>query len=179
MATADEFRVANLGYPFPWGRSKDARNASGAWRELGMGIGGLFHHKWFRTSGGRFGGAKENVTDVFPGSLRYNLRFGGGDCPEIGLEENEGIAAVKEFGAICRDENVRLYHKVQIHALSQVVADGGEIIVSPFGDEVVYVGFAGRCMFCPNAQSISFQELCTRVLDYKFELFPEWQNWRA
>jgi len=28
QATAEEFMVANLGYPFPWGRSRDVSKAS-------------------------------------------------------------------------------------------------------------------------------------------------------
>lgn len=180
IATPEEFMIANLGYPFPWGRSKDASHAPRAWKELGMGIGGLFHQYWFRTTSGRFGGARDNVTDVFPGSFRYNLRFGGGECPEGGPEENEGFAVIKEFGEMCRGDSQQMYRKVQMHSLAQVAADGGEIIVSPVGgDGLVYVGFAGRCMFCPNAQDISFRELCTRVLEYNFELFPEWQNWKV
>jgi len=145
-----------------------------------MGIEGLFHHKWFRTSGGRFGGATDNVPETFPGSLRCNLRFGGGLCPEGNPEENEGYAIVKEFGEMCRSGQMEMYRKVQMYSLSHVVADGGEIIVSPIGENnVVYMGFVGRCMFCPNAEDISFQQLKAFIPDYSFQLFPEWRNWRA
>ncbi|MCB9810986.1 MAG: hypothetical protein H6779_04890 [Candidatus Nomurabacteria bacterium] len=170
LATHSELLSANLGYPFPWGNLPNDNHAFKLWQNHKVGMGGLVHHQWFVTSDGRFGGA-DNVPKSLPGSLRCSMYLDGGAGSG---EENEGYALVKETDKVTQN----MYRGVQLHALEHVVADGGHIIVSPVDEEgVVYVGFVGRCMRCPNPEMISFRQLQKAVPDYYFELFPEWENW--
>ncbi|MEZ4104456.1 MAG: hypothetical protein R3B60_04180 [Candidatus Paceibacterota bacterium] len=170
LATHSELLSANLCYPFPWGNLPSDSQASKLWQDHKVGMGGLIHYQWFVTSEGRFGGA-DNVPKSLPGSLRCSMYLDGG---EGSGEENEGFALVTKTDKITQN----MYSKVQLHALEHVVADGGHIIVSPVcEDNIVYVGFVGRCLRCPNPEVISFKQLQKAVPDYNFQLFPEWENW--
>ncbi len=169
MATHAELFTANLGKPFPWGTLPHDSNAPLLWKDRRVGYGGLIHHQWFVTSDGRFGGA-DNVPTTGPGALRNSLLINGGCGSEA---ENEGYAVVVQTD----DATRHMYHKVQLHALAHVAADGGHIIVSPIQNGVVYVGFVGRCQHCPNAKDISFKQLQAALPDFDFKLFLEWENW--
>lgn len=175
LASGAELFAANLGRPFPWGQLPDSAKASRLWKEQRIGIGGLIHDRWFVTSDGRLGGAP-NVPETLPGSLRSCLYYDGGRAPEEhGLAENEGFAVVRAAS----DEDQAMFREVQLHAAQHVMADGGSIIVSPLSPAgTVYAGFVGRCQFCPNAELISFEQLRSRVARYRFELWPEWKNWK-
>src|SRR4051812_48465009 len=94
LATPEELFLANLGYEFPWGKSPDPVRANRLWREKRIGMGGLVFDHWFKTSFGRYGGAK-NVPLTVPNTLRYSLLLGGGECTKQELEANEGYAVVK------------------------------------------------------------------------------------
>jgi hypothetical protein len=193
LASGRDVLVANQGYPFPWGSLPEAKNASRLWEELRLGIGGLIHDKWFVTSDGRFGGAR-NVPTILPGSLRSCLLYDGGKGSNA---ENEGFAVLKRTSL----EEQNLYRRLQLRAAEHVAADRGAIIVSPIGEQKeVYLGFVGRCMICPNPELISFRQarssLARALPDglrelvseyfpaltkdfscYNIRLFPEWQGW--
>lgn len=193
VATGCELFAANQGYAFPWGMRPEPKEVGRPWAEHRMGIGGLFHEKWFVTSDGRFGGAV-NVPTTLPGSLRSCLLLDGGDCSQA---ENEGFAVVWPTSP----EERALYRRVQLHAAKHVAADRGAIIVSPIGpDQEVYLGFVGRCLICPSPELISFpqakqalvqppsedmRELIEKYFPdaqkdfskYDIRLFPEWQDW--
>ena len=173
MATGAELIVANLGKPFPWGQLPTPEKASFYWRNYRMGVGGLFHHRWFLTQDGRLGGA-QNVPEVLPGSLRSCLFYDGGRVPEEwGLAENEGFAVVRTTTA----SDQETFRRVQLHAARHVMADGGSIILSPETEEGInWVGFVGRCQFCPNAQRLSFRQLCAALPDKNLKLSPEWER---
>ena len=172
LATGAELLVANLGKPFPWGNLPSPEKASEMWTRHRMGIGGLFHDRWFLTSDGRLGGAK-NVPETLPGSLRSCLFYDGGLAPEEdGLSENEGYAVVRETSR----EDQRMFREVQLHAATHVMADGGSIILSPIDEGTISVGFVGRCQFCPNAELISFRQLCSAFPHWNFQLWPEWRS---
>jgi Fe-S cluster biogenesis protein NfuA len=174
-ATTPELLLAFLGNSFPWSRLPDTRSAGRLWKEHRMSQSGLCHENWFVTADGRrFGGAR-NVPESLPGSLRSCLRLDGGRDPE-GLKENEGYAIVGQV----EDQTTQMYRKVTLHAARHIMADGGEVIVSPIDNQgVTHVGFVGRCGFCPNAEQISFQQLQAALPEYKFELRQEWQNWHV
>ncbi|MBI1300895.1 MAG: hypothetical protein GC137_04460 [Alphaproteobacteria bacterium] len=175
LATACELNTANLARPFPWGYSNTPERAGPLWQNHRIGIGGLYHDKWFITEQGRFGGAR-NVPTQLPGSLRSSFNYDGGLAAENHvLAENEGYAIVRNVSEVNRD----MYRRIQMHANEHVAADGGHIIVSPL-DEVrraAYVGFVGRCQTCPNPELISFRQLQQAVPGYNFELFDEWKGW--
>lgn len=175
IATGVELLTANLGRPFPWGQLPTPEKASRLWKEHRIGIGGLFHDRWFVTSDGRLGGAP-NVPETLPGSLRSCLYYDGGLAPDgYDLAENEGYAVVRPT----TEDDRKMFREVQLHAAQHVMADGGSIILSPITSEgTIFAGFVGRCQFCPNAELISFRQLADRVPHYKFELLPEWKNWR-
>ncbi len=174
LAISAELRDANQGFRFPWGNLPTPEKASRLWREHRIGIGGLYHNRWFKTSDGRLGGAP-NVPLSLPGSLRSCLLLdGGGD--DVMCAENEGFAIVKPVS----QETGHMYRKVQLHAAEHVGGDGGAIIVSPiFDGRVVYVGFVGYCQLCPNPELISVRQLRASVPDYDFVLMDEWKNWRV
>jgi hypothetical protein len=179
LASIEELFLANQGYEFPWGRSPDATRASRLWKEQRIGMGGLVFDRWFVTANGRFGGAP-NVPATIPATLRNSLLVGGGTNPEDWLEANEGFALIKDVPAESLAENSAMRRAVQVYASQHVAADGGAIITSPIGaNNTVHIGFVGRCMFCPNAEIISFQALKAAVPGYDFQLFPEWENWKA
>ena len=138
-----------------------------------IGIGGLIHDCWFKTTDGRFGGAP-NVPEQLPGSLRRCLLLDGGGCVDDVLEENEGYAIVRDTSP----QDMDMYRLVQMHAAQHVGADGGAIIMSPIGEDgIVNVGFVGRCQLCPNPELVSFRQLSAAVPTYNFQLWPEWTNW--
>lgn len=173
LATGSELLCANRGNPFPWGAQSKAHPHNKHWRELKLGVGGLFHESWFITSDGRFGGAS-NVPQEPPGSLRSCLLYDGGGLASDLLAENEGYAVVRETNAKDR----QLFREIQMHASLHVMADGGAIICSPIDDTgVIHVGFVGRCQICPNPELISFVQLKTALPHYSFVLWPEWHNW--
>lgn len=174
-ASARDLNTANLARPFPWGYSNTPERAGPLWHKYRIGIGGLYHDKWFVTPQGRFGGAA-NVPTQLPGALRSSFLYDGGlaQARDV-LAENEGFAVVKDVAEMNRD----LYRRVQMHAGEHVAADGGHIIVGPLdkAQNKAYVGFVGRCQTCPNPELISFRQLQKAVPDYEFELFDEWKNW--
>jgi len=205
IATADEFINANRGYEFPWGNLPTPEKASRLWREHRIGMGGLFHTRWFVTTEGRFGGAS-NVPETLPGSLRSSLLYDGGKSVIQGqLEGNEGFAIVSDVS----EEDHLLYRRLQLHAAEHIGADGGKLLVSPVSRTIhsedgdrhrVYIGFTGRCLTCPNPELISlrqaqatltnepspelakllgeyFPELQKSFADYKLKLYPEWEHW--
>ncbi len=175
LASVSDVLSANLGRPFPWGQGPQPNAKAKLWNEKRMGYGGLYHDKWFVTKEGRVGGA-QNVPQSLPGSLRSCFLYDGGFCEPVNqLAENEGFAVIKPVSALNRD----LYRKIQMHAAEHVVADGGSIIVAPIEnpDEVVRVGFVGRCQHCPNPEMISFRQLQKAVPEYRFELLNEWKGW--
>jgi hypothetical protein len=173
LATGAEFLCANRGNPFPWGNLPKPHAHHRHWHERRLGIGGLFHHRWFVTSDGRLGGA-DNVPTEPPGSLRSSLLYDGGGLPTDQLAENEGYAVVRETSEADR----RAFREMQMYAATHVMADGGAIISSPITEQgMIYVGFVGRCQICPNAELISFQQLRAALPHYTFELWPEWRNW--
>ena len=173
LATGTELLCANRGQPFPWGHLPQPHAHHRHWHERRLGVGGLFHHRWFLTSDGRFGGA-ENVPTAPPGSLRSSLLYDGGGLPTDLLAENEGYAVVKET----KESDRRAFRQIQMYAATHVMADGGAIISSPMTEQgIIYVGFVGRCQICPNAELISFKQLQTALPHYSFTLWPEWRNW--
>lgn len=173
IATGSELLCANRGNPFPWGNLPKPHDHHRHWHERRLGVGGLFHQRWFRTADGRFGGA-ENVPIDPPGSLRSSLLYDGGGLPDDSLAENEGYAVVRETGEADR----RAFREIQMYAAKHVMADGGAIICSPISKAgLIYVGFVGRCQICPNAELISFQQLKAALPHHSFELWPEWKNW--
>jgi hypothetical protein len=174
QASLLEVFSANFGRYFPWGNTPDENTGSRLWQESRIGYGGLYHEKWFVTKDGRIGGAR-NVPTQLPGVLRKSLFYDGGKAQDNELAENEGFAIVKNVS----DENRDFYRRVQMHAAEHVGADGGAIIVSNlFEENKAFVGFVGRCQFCPNPELISFRQLQKALGDrYQIELYPEWQNW--
>ncbi|MEZ5815270.1 MAG: hypothetical protein R3E13_11230 [Alphaproteobacteria bacterium] len=58
-ASARDLNTANLARPFPWGYSNTPERAGPLWHKHRIGIGGLYHDKWFVTPQGRFGGAAD------------------------------------------------------------------------------------------------------------------------
>lgn len=207
VATADELINANRGYEFPWGNLPTPDKASRLWKEYRIGMGGLFHERWFVTTDGRFGGAS-NVPETLPGSLRSSLLYDGGKSTIEGqLEGNEGFAIISDVP----EEDRLLYRRLQLHAAEHIGADGGKLLVSPVsrathlededGEERrVYIGFTGRCLTCPNPELISlrqaqvslsnepptellkligdyFPELQRSFADYRLKLYPEWEHW--
>lgn len=175
LATGAELLAANMGKPFPWGHLPTPKEATSLWKKHRVGIGGLIHNKWFVTSDGRLGGAP-NVPEELPGSLRCSMLLDGGTAAQPALlAENEGFAVVRET----TKEDQLLYRRVQLYAAEHVMADGGAIIMSPYDDaKSVNVGFVGRCQYCPNAEMISFKQLCKEISDVEFKLWPEWNNWQ-
>lgn len=173
LASGAELFSANRGNPFPWGNVPKPHEHHRHWHERRLGVGGLFHHRWFVTADGRFGGA-ENVPAEPPGSLRSSLLYDGGGLPNDTLAENEGYAVVRETYEADR----RAFREIQMYSATHVMADGGAIICSPLTEGgLIYVGFVGRCQICPNAELISFTQLKKTLPQYSFELFPEWLNW--
>lgn len=173
IATSHELLAANRGYPFPWGALPEPHLDNVQWQAHSIGVGGLIHKQWFKTSDGRYGGAS-NVTNSLPGSLRCCMYLSGGGNACDPLAENEGFAVVKETST----EDKELYRRLQLYACRFVAADGGGIISSPIqGNGKVYVGFVGRCQICPNLELISFPQLKSAINDYNFELWPEWRQW--
>lgn len=173
MATGAELLCANRGNPFPWGHLPKPHEHNRHWHDRRLGVGGLFHHRWFLTTDGRFGGA-ENVPTTPPGSLRSSLLYDGGGLPSDSLAENEGYAVVRET----TPADLRAFREIQMYAATHVMADGGAIVCSPLtATNTIYVGFVGRCQICPNAELISFQQLKAALPHFSFELWPEWRNW--
>ena len=172
IATQFELITANLGRRFPWGNLPTDKQASELWKTYRIGVGGLIHERWFMTSDGRFGGAKNVDTDTEPDSLRCDMYLHGGGYVER-LEDNEGWAVIKEVAK----ENMTLYRQVQKWAARKAAADSGGVIVCPMNDrQEAYVGFAGRCQICPNFKDISIESLQKAVAVYRLTLLPEWQN---
>ncbi len=207
IASEDEYINATHGYAFPWGNSPTPERASRLWHEYCVGADGLYHDRWFRTTGGRFGGAT-NVPKTLPGSLRCcSLYDGGKGLADDQLEENEGFAIVCETP----EEDRLLYRRLQLHAAEHIGADGGKLLVSPVSRAIhvedgerrrIHVGFTGRCLTCPNLELISlrqaqaslsdepppelarlmreyFPELQRSFVNYQLKLYPEWENWRV
>lgn len=176
LASAAELLAANQGKPFPWGSQVDASDATPAWQTSRMGIGGLFHHHWFVTEDGRFGGAS-NVPGNATGNARACMLLDGGrQALQNGLlSPNEGWALVRDVAPV----NADLYRDVTLYAARHVMTDGGAIVISPIdqADDPVYVGFVGNCLGCPNPERISFHNLQEHVQQYKFVLHTEWQGW--
>lgn len=172
LATHFELLAANLGRPFPWGDLPTDERACELWKVHRIGVGGLIHERWFMTSGGRFGGAKNVETDKTDDSLRCYMYLHGGKYNER-LKENEGFAVVKKVA----EENQQLYREVQFWAAGHAVADGGGVIVCPMNDkQEASVGFAGHCQDCPNFKRISLGSLRKAVPGYHLTLLPEWEN---
>jgi hypothetical protein len=173
IATGAELLAANRGNPFPWGNLPEPHANNRQWREQFLGVGGLIHERWFMTTQGRFGGAR-NVQQTLPASLRSCMLIDGGGDPKDALLDNEGYAVVRETSA--RDQD--FYRAVQLYAAKNVMADGGAIVCSPLDENNhAYVGFVGRCQICPNLELISFPQLQKTLSPYKFTLWPEWQKW--
>ena len=173
LASGAEFMNANYGRAFPWGNLPNPSTGSSMWRKHRIGIGGLRHNKWFVTKDGRFGGAP-NIPDEIPGCLRACIFLDGGLTYDSNLAENEGYAAVCETSA----EEQLIYRRVQLYAAEHVMADGGLIIISRIGEDgIIRVGFVGRCQYCPNAEQLSFKQLCRELPDLNFKLWPEWERW--
>jgi hypothetical protein len=175
------------GHPFPWGNLPDLPNPPPfGWEPYRMGPSGIYFDKWFVTTDGRVGGAS-NVPTHLPGSARSCFLYDGGPGglggnPNV-LAENEGYAVV----APVDDESFELYRVLQHHAARHVVADGGGIILSPFGHDrhTVFVGFVGKCLQgCLNMREVSFPQAKAVVEErfgdrYDVRLFPEFVSLSA
>ncbi len=173
IASGSELLCAQRGAAFPWGQLPEPHAQNRQWKIQKVGVGGLIHDRWFVTSDGRFGGAP-NVPETLPGSLRRCMFLDGGE-DSTQLAENEGYAVVRTT----TEDDRALFRQVQLHAARHVMADGGGIVHSPITDDgAVFVGFVGRCQLCPNAELISFTQLQAALPHYRFELWPEWRNWR-
>lgn len=168
--------VCDKGNPFPWGPFPEEAQAPQLWHKHRVGWGGMIHEKFFVDEHGlRWGGAP-NIPDKQPGCARALTSIDGGKVLPTGLEDNMGYAIVRST----TERDLDCYRRVRIHATKHVTADSGDIIMSPIGeDNIVYVGFIGRCLICPNAEIISFEQLKAAVPGYDFRLYPEWKNWRV
>ncbi len=146
------------------------------WKEKRIGFGGLVHSAWFVLDGGERIGAAPNVPETGPGAQRHYLHTSGGIDNSHQLNDNEGNAIVWEGVPNINDQ---IYRTIHAHVGKHVTADRGGVVISPVKEktDTVYVGFIGRCLFCPNPERISIHALKNACPEIKIQLHPDWENW--
>ena len=175
-ATHADVVSMNAGAPYPWGFMPENDTPTKLWKDKLIGYGGLVHDAWFLLDNGERIGGAPNVPETGPGAMRHYLLTTGGVDNSHQLNDNEGYAMVCEnLPAI----NEKIYRIIHAHVAKHVTADRGGVVISPISTEgeVVYVGFVGRCMSCPNLERISIEALKAACPTLNIELHPDWKDW--
>lgn len=176
-ATHAEIIAMNGGAPYPWGFMPENTNPTKLWRDKRIGYGGLVHNAWFLLDNDERIGGAPNVPDIGPGAMRHYLLTTGGLDNSHEANDNEGYAIVVTDLPGINEENYRIIHA---HVAKHITADRGGVVitVAKTEEDVVYVGFIGRCMTCPNPERISIEALKAACPNIKIKLHPDWKNWQ-
>ena len=184
LATPDELRLACLGYPLVCGSSPDPAARSSVWNTHRVGVGGLFHQKWFICADNlRYGGA-DNIACDINGQMRRDLRVGTARQFQS-LEVNEGYATVRDLCGPCLPEHQYLYQLAQNYNLRHVTPDGGELIISMIeqteAGPTVYICFGGRCNGCAKLEQVSFPAARAYFAEHGYTavLQEEYKRWNV